>query len=91
MNITTNNTVLAARDAKNNFGRMLDTAQRRPVTIQKKGRNVAVVLSYEEYEHLQKLDDAYWAARAVAAKEDGEMLDAKQTKAFLTGLLHEER
>lgn len=61
----------AASEAKNQFGRLLDTAQREPVTIEKKGRPVAVVLSLEEYERLEALDDAWWAARADEAAEEG--------------------
>ena len=46
---------LAASDAKNRFGEMLDLARREPVHITKKGRNVAVVLSTEEFERLTEL------------------------------------
>jgi len=35
--------------AQNNFGELLDTAQREPVTIEKRGRPVAVVISMKEY------------------------------------------
>ena len=42
-----------------------------PVTIEKKGRPVAVVLSLEEYQRLEALDDAWWAARAEKAGEEG--------------------
>ncbi|WP_424522213.1 type II toxin-antitoxin system Phd/YefM family antitoxin, partial [Rubrivirga sp.] len=38
-------TALAATEAKNHFGRLLDRAQREPVTIEKQGRPVAVMLS----------------------------------------------
>ena len=44
---------IAAKEAKNNFGQLLDTAQREPVTIEKHGRAVAVVLSSHEYEKLK--------------------------------------
>ena len=46
---------IAALDAKNRFGELLDTAQREPVTIQKHGRDVAVVVSAEDYKELQAL------------------------------------
>ena len=42
----------AAKDAKTRFGELLDTAQREPVTIEKHGRRVAVVLSATEYDEL---------------------------------------
>lgn len=43
---------MSAKDAKNEFGLLLDTARAEPVTIAKHGRPVAVVLSVEEYERL---------------------------------------
>ncbi len=44
----------AAREAKNAFGRLLDTAQREPVTIEKKGRPVVVVMSKHAYDVIQQ-------------------------------------
>jgi prevent-host-death family protein len=46
---------LAAREAKNRFGHLMDQAQREPVTIEKNGRPVAVVISMEEYQRGQQL------------------------------------
>ena len=43
---------MSAKEAKNGFGLLLDTARAEPVTIEKHGRPVAVVLSTEEYERL---------------------------------------
>jgi prevent-host-death family protein len=43
---------MSARDAKNSFGLLLDTARAEPVTIEKHGRPVVVVLAVEEYERL---------------------------------------
>jgi prevent-host-death family protein len=45
--------VMAAGKAKNGFGLLIDTARAEPVTIEKHGRPVAVVLSVEEYERLR--------------------------------------
>ena len=46
---------LTASDAKNRFGMLLDWARREPVIIEKQGRQVAVMLSWEEYDRLSKL------------------------------------
>ena len=46
---------MSANDAKARFGQLLDAAQRAPVTIEKHGRAVAVVLSSEDYEELQAM------------------------------------
>ena len=40
---------IASTKAKSNFGELLDMAQREPVTIEKQGRPVAVVVSFEDY------------------------------------------
>ena len=40
---------IASTKAKSNFGELLDTAQREPVTIEKQGRPVAVIVSFEDY------------------------------------------
>ncbi|MBC7133370.1 MULTISPECIES: type II toxin-antitoxin system Phd/YefM family antitoxin [Alphaproteobacteria] len=45
-------TALSARDAKYNFGRLIDLARAEPVVVEKHGRPVVVVLSVEEYERL---------------------------------------
>ena len=45
---------MSAKDAKNAFGLLLDTARAEPVTIEKHGRRVVVVLSVEQYERLIK-------------------------------------
>lgn len=45
---------IPAREAKNAFGRLLDTAQRGPVAIAKHGRPVVVVLSTHAYEAMQR-------------------------------------
>lgn len=46
---------MAARDAKNSFGRLIDTARAEPVAIDKYGRTVVVVIAIEEYNRLTAL------------------------------------
>jgi len=40
---------VAAKEAKNRFGQLIDDAQRGPVTIEKNGRPFVVVQSYEDF------------------------------------------
>lgn len=47
---------ISARDAKNGFGRLIDTARAEPVAIEKHGRPVVVVMAVEEYERLKGLE-----------------------------------
>lgn len=48
---------MSAKEAKNGFGLLLDTARAEPVVIAKHGRPVVVVLSVEEYERLSSKKD----------------------------------
>ena len=50
---------MSAKEAKNGFGLLLDTARAEPVTIEKHGRPIAVVLSTEEYEGLSGRSSHY--------------------------------
>ena len=73
MNISgsTNVKTMTAKEAKQSFGRLLDAAQREPVAITKNGREVAILLSKEDYERLEGLEDAYWGRMAQAAEKEG--------------------
>ena len=46
--------IMSAKDAKNGFGRLIDSAIAEPVMVEKHGRGVVVVISVEEYERLRK-------------------------------------
>ena len=43
---------LSAREAKNRFGYLIDLARQEPVSIEKHGRPVVVVMSIEDYERM---------------------------------------
>jgi prevent-host-death family protein len=43
---------MSAREARNAFGLMIDTARAGPVLIEKHGRGVVVVVAVEEFERL---------------------------------------
>jgi prevent-host-death family protein len=45
---------IAATDAKNRFGELIDMVQAEPVRVQRQGRDVAVVLSPEEFRRLSE-------------------------------------
>ncbi|HEX2792486.1 MAG TPA: type II toxin-antitoxin system Phd/YefM family antitoxin [Candidatus Paceibacterota bacterium] len=79
----------AAREAKNRFGELLDSAQRSPVRITKNGRQVAVLLSSEEYRRYEMLEDAAWAKRASAAEREG-FLGTEESEALLKQLRNAE-
>lgn len=60
-----------ATEVKTKFGLYLDIAQKEPVMIEKSGRNSAVLISADEYAHLQALEDSVWAAKAMEAAKSG--------------------
>lgn len=43
-----------ATDAKNRFGELLEAVHREPIEIDKKGRPVAVMLSYNTYQQMKE-------------------------------------
>lgn len=48
---------MQATDAKNNFGKLIEDCITEPVSIQKNGRDVAVVISVAEYAEMKKAND----------------------------------
>ncbi len=56
---------MSAREAKNAFGLMIDTARAEPVLIEKHGRGVVMVISVEEYKRL------HGSANAAPTQSDG--------------------
>ena len=65
------NITFSAKEDKNNFGRLLDEALRSPVTVEKNGRRVAVVISSDEYDEFVQSRDAYWGRLAEKADKKG--------------------
>lgn len=63
--------VRTSKDAQNQFGAVLDSAQKEPVTITRHKRPVAVVVSAERYAELEALEDSIWAERARKAASSG--------------------
>jgi len=76
----------SATEVKTKFGQYLDIAQKEPVTIEKSGRDVAVMLSMEEYRFFLSLEDAYWGERAMQAKESGIVSHEEAMKALMERL-----
>ena len=69
-------TEMTALDAKNRFGRLIELAQRAPVTITKNGRPSVVVMSADAYERRRK----------AAARRLGEAMDRMAAEAKANGL-----
>lgn len=74
--------VESATNAKNHFGEIMDAALREPVMIQRSGRDVAVLMSVEEYKIVEMLSDRYWGELAMEAKKEGSIGIEKTAKLF---------
>jgi prevent-host-death family protein len=79
--------ILRASEAKNRFGELLDLARREPVQIAKKGRNVAVVLSIEEFERFSELENQLLALKAEKAQQEG-FIGISESEALLSEILN---
>ncbi len=79
---------IAARDAKNRFGYLLDVVQSGPVRVTKKGRAVGVMMSVQHYERLR---GAAWERLTMTMDALGEEASANGlTEARLKALLADE-
>ena len=70
-----------ASTAKQNFGELLDKAQRENIVISKHGRPVAVMISAHDYELEQEQKRSFLEQRlALAAQEvkDGQLIDGPE-------------
>lgn len=74
-----------ASKAKNNFGKLIDAAQRRPVAISRRGRRVAFVISPAD---MESIEDLYLGMQATEAMKRGKFLGVKKSEAFLKSILH---
>lgn len=78
---------VAATEAKNRLGAILDDAQREPVVIRRQDRDVAVVISMAEYERLRAGNvQAFLELRnEVAARAAASGLTDQRLAELLTG------
>ena len=74
-------------DFKTHFGDFVDRVCDEAIEVLRGGKPVGVFLSRDEYEHLQRLDDAYWAARAAAAEANGKWVGHDEAVRLLTDRL----
>ena len=80
-------TSFTAKEAKNNFGRLLDEARISPVIIKKNNRDFAVVISTEEYKRFEEMEDSYWVSKAERAKKEG-FVGAKKSQKILSDIIN---
>lgn len=71
---------VTAKEAKNRFGRLLESAQRAPVRVTRNGRPVGVMMSMQQFERL----------RGVAWERLADTMDALGREALARGLTDSE-
>ncbi|MGH8191548.1 MAG: type II toxin-antitoxin system Phd/YefM family antitoxin [Rhodanobacteraceae bacterium] len=88
---------LTSMEAQNRFGELLDAAQREPVTVTRRGRPVAIVVSIEDMREVLDArnrrskavgDFEAWSARA---RKDRKPAAKKLTQAQINTLVREAR
>lgn len=76
---------IKCKRSQTRFGVLLDMAQRRPVTVEKNGRPIVVVLSIEDFSYYEKLEDEILALKARQAEQGG-WLNPSESANFLAKL-----
>ncbi len=66
---------LSANEAKTHFGELLLKAQKEPVQISRNGKPVAVVISMDEYDAIDKLKLNLLKLRAAEADNEALLVD----------------
>ncbi len=72
-----------ATEVKNHFGEFIEKARHAPVTVEKTGRKYVVIVSHEEFERLQALEDRQWILAAEEAQKSG-YIGTEETMKVLT-------
>ncbi|MEO5350979.1 MAG: type II toxin-antitoxin system Phd/YefM family antitoxin [Magnetococcus sp. YQC-3] len=62
---------ISATEVKTHFGKFIEMSLIEPVIINRTGRSVAVILSFDEYNRLTEIEDAYWGEKARKAEKEG--------------------
>lgn len=81
---------MASGEAKNRFGELLDAAQHEPVTIEKHGRPVAVMVSVQDFDDIEAMKLELLRAkvrRGVADAEAGRVTDGEAVFAELEAMI----
>ncbi|MCW2475807.1 MULTISPECIES: type II toxin-antitoxin system Phd/YefM family antitoxin [unclassified Symbiopectobacterium] len=78
---------LTANEAKTQFGDMLLKAQREPVQISRNGKPVAVVVSVEDYEHMEAMKLQLLKAKIQRARNDADAGNVVDGDAFFDELM----
>ncbi len=62
---------ISSTECKTRLGEYLESVRTEPISIEKTGRAVAVLISRSEYDRLISMENAYWLERAKDAESSG--------------------
>lgn len=79
-------TTISSREAQSNFAEFIYKVMKEPVIIQKHGKPVAVLISPEDFDKFQKLEELYWNLKVEAAEKNG-YLPTAESEDFLNNIL----
>ncbi len=77
---------ISSTECKTRLGEYLESVRTEPISIEKTGRAVAVLISRSEYDRLVALENAYWLERAKDAEASGYLGSDKSMKLLQEGL-----
>jgi prevent-host-death family protein len=72
---------VTSTEAKTNFGALLTAAQRAPITIEKNGQPVAVIIAHEDYENYTRMlikDFDEKLKLSIEQADRGELIDGEE-------------
>jgi len=62
---------MTSTEARQNFSAVITSVEKEPITISKKKKNIAVVLSSRRYQELKRLEDILYEKAAQLAIKEG--------------------
>lgn len=71
---------------KNHIGDVLDRARNEPVTLERFGKPIAVIVPYHDYQQQRQREDAYWYKLSQEALNEG-MIGHEATQKLMLDIL----
>ncbi|HEW98638.1 MAG: hypothetical protein DRR16_31455 [Candidatus Parabeggiatoa sp. nov. 3] len=62
-------------ELENRVGQYIQAVVTEHIVIEKTGNPIAVIMSYTDYERLNKFEEAFWASKAIEAEKSGYLGD----------------
>ena len=80
---------MTSTETRRTWGRVVEKARKNPVVVEKDGRPVVAVISYEDFERFQELEDRIWGERASVVREKGDYIGTEESMKLLQRGLEE--